>query len=88
MKNVTVKSVTNLANNQVIIRLTNGKKIFNSYGTNIVEIDGDKITLDETYWNYSNTTSKYRCQFLGELGTETKKKIENGTYILANLNEV
>lgn len=45
-----------------------------------------KIILDETYWNYSRTTSKYRSLFLGESRIETQKKIDDGEYILTNLN--
>ena len=85
MEKTTVKNITILANNQIIIRLTNGIKIFNSYGKNIVEVS-DVIKLDENYWAYSYTTSKYRCQFLCELKTETEKKIKSGEYILTNLN--
>ena len=87
MNNVTIKKVVNLANNQVLIYLSNGKKIFNSYGVNVVEISENETKLDEKYWNYSNTTSKYRCKVLNELGNETQKKIKNGVYVLCNLNE-
>lgn len=88
-KPVTVKDVEFLAMNQAVIHLTNGKVIFNSYGTNIVEIDyAAGITkIDEYYYNYSRTTSKYRCKFLGELKEETVRKIKEGKYIFANLNE-
>lgn len=33
-------------------------------------------------WDYSNTTGKYRNQFLNETKAETKKKIKDGTYTL------
>ena len=46
-----------------------------------------KITLDDYYWNYSRTTSKYRNMFLNETTEETKRKIKDGTYKLANLNK-
>lgn len=42
--------------------------------------------LDEKYWNYSRTTSKYRSLFLGESTKETLSKIKDGKYRLANLN--
>lgn len=45
-----------------------------------------KVALDEKYWNYSKTTSKYRNQFLGETKDETEKKIKSGEYILIDLN--
>lgn len=45
-----------------------------------------RVVLDETYWDYSVTTSKYRNQFLGETKKETQAKIDSGEYILADLN--
>lgn len=45
-----------------------------------------KIKLDETYWNYSRTTSKYRCLFLDETRIQTEAKIKSDEYILSNLN--
>ena len=45
------------------------------------------VTLDEYYWNYSRTTSKYRNIFLNETTEETKRKIKEGIYKLANLNK-
>ena len=45
-----------------------------------------KVYLDEKYWDYSVTTSKYRNIFLDEAKKETQKKIDNGTYILTDLN--
>lgn len=67
------------------IRLT-----FQSYGSVIAVMtvwnDETRIVLDEKYWNYSTTTSKYRNQFLGETTKETENKIKDGTYQLTNLN--
>ena len=48
---------------------------------------GEKITLDETYWDYSRTTGKYRNQFLGETTAETRRKIKSGEYKLEDLNK-
>lgn len=45
-----------------------------------------KTQLDEHYWNYSVTTSKYRNIFLGETKKETQAKIKSGEYVLTNLN--
>lgn len=60
---------------------------FQSYKSIIAfkRIDG-KIFLDRETWNYSNTTSRYRCQFLNERGKETQKKIDAGIYTLTDLN--
>ena len=46
------------------------------------------VQLDKKFWNYSKTTSKYRNQFLNETTKETQAKIDNGQYMLTNLNEV
>lgn len=91
MTNTKIKSVYYYAPNQSEIWFMDGeqrKAIFNSYGKNIVEknFTTGEILLDETYWNYSNTTSKYRCKFLNELGKETQKKIKSGKYKLVDLN--
>ena len=61
-------------------------KYLQSYGLIIVKINWESITLDEKYWNYSKTTSRYRCLFLEETTKETKKKIDSWEYKLWNLN--
>ena len=76
--------------NQIII--SDEKKdteTFQSYNSIIAikEYMPLKITLDDYYWNYSRTTSKYRNMFLNETTEETKRKIKDGTYKLANLNK-
>jgi len=67
------------------------KICFQSYDSIIVEKivwnDRTDIKLDENYWDYSRTTSKYRGQFLGENTAETRSKIKSGEYILADLNK-
>lgn len=45
-----------------------------------------KTQLDEYYWDFSNTTAKYRREFLGEGVDETRHKIKEGEYKLVNLN--
>jgi len=82
--------------NQFIVYDDNNNKYFQSYNSTIVKIsnfiknsDGlplSSISLDEKYWNYSTTTSKYRNIFLEETTKETQKKIDQGIYILTNLN--
>ncbi len=57
-----------------------------SYDSIIAKKEGGNTYLDETYWNYSRTTSKYRSLFLGESTKETQQKINNGVYILTDLN--
>jgi len=62
---------------------------FQSYKSIIVKKDtlNNKIYLDDYYWDYSTTTSKYRNIFLNEKKKETQKKIKEGIYILTNLNK-
>lgn len=60
---------------------------FQSYDSVIVwRKNNGSVVLDEKYWNYSQTTGKYRNDFLGETKGETEKKIKSGVYQLANLN--
>ena len=72
--------------NQYII-YSKDYRVFQSYGSRIVAIDRStrQVYLNSTYWDYSNTTSKYRAIFLGETTKETKVKIKSGEYILADL---
>jgi hypothetical protein len=82
--------------NQFIIEGNDGL-YFQSYNSIIAKIPygrptehiinpDNKTILDKKYWNYSRTTSKYRNIFLNESTKETEKRIENGEYILTNLN--
>ena len=52
----------------------------------IVKIDLENTYLDKKYWNFSNTTSKYRNKFLNETTKETIAKIKSGEYKLVDLN--
>ena len=45
-----------------------------------------KTQLDEYYWDYSVTTSRYRNEFLNENTNETRRRIKEGEYKLTNLN--
>ncbi len=76
----------NKVSNQFIIEDKN-KTYFQSYNSIIVLNKNGKITLDSYYWDYSVTTGKYRNQFLNEGIAETRKKIKEGIYKLANLNK-
>jgi hypothetical protein len=92
VENITSNNGNKIANQFVIIDNENNK-YFQSYNSMIALIvddhygEGKKIYLDQKYWNYSNTTGKYRNIFLGETITETKKKIKSGEYILTDLNK-
>ena len=76
----------NAVPNQLRVRTDKGV-YFQSYESIIVFVPvKGKTQLDSKFWNYSNTTSKYRNIFLNETTAETKKKIESGEYELVNLN--
>ena len=74
--------------NQFILEDDAANDFFQSYDSIIVkrEYESGKIFLDERYWDYSRTTSKYRNIFLHEDTAATKDKIKSGEYILTNLN--
>lgn len=71
--------------NQFIIYTDKGI-IFQSYDKIICCNMNGRVYLDEKYYNFSQTTSKYRNLFLNEKTTETEKKIKRMVYYLANLN--
>ena len=52
----------------------------------IVKIKNGRVLLDETYWNYSRTTSRYRNAFLNMTTREIEAKIKSGEFELTNLN--
>lgn len=72
--------------NQFIIDTDDGT-YFQSYKSVIAYKSNDgKIYLDESRWNWSRTTGKYRNEFLEEGIEETRKKIKDGIYTLVDLN--
>ena len=77
----------NKMNNQYVIE-TDTEQIFQSYNSIIVRRPkGDgKIQLDSMYWNYSQTTAKYRNLFLGMNKKEIEERIKSGEFELVNLN--
>ena len=72
--------------NQFKITLQNGTEVFQSYNS-IIAVKVDGITfLDRTCWDYSNTTSRYRKEFLNEDTKTTKQKIKDDVYVMLDLN--
>ena len=60
---------------------------FQSYDSIIVFKDrNNNVFLDEYYYNYSKTTSKYRNRFLNKTTKEIERLIDEGVYKLVNLN--
>ena len=90
ISNLTSSRGNKVANQFRIIDSDNDCEYFQSYDSIIAmkmhNSNGEAILLDETYWNYSRTTSKYRSMFLGESTKETEAKIKSGEYKLTNLN--
>ena len=78
----------NAVPNQFVITDNNSDAYFQSYNSMIARrIDAtDTIELDENFWNYSATTSKYLARFLGVPNKEIKQKVKSGEYKLVNLN--
>ena len=73
--------------NQFVITIENGDKIFQSYKSVIaIKTFCGKVQIDVDRWNYSRTTSRYRSIFLNENTKQTREKINNGTYLLTDLN--
>jgi hypothetical protein len=72
--------------NQFIIDTEYGE-VFQSYDSVIGVRERGQVTLDESTWDYSTTTGKYRNQWLGEKRPETQRKIDSGEYKLADLNK-
>lgn len=90
---ISVPSVENMLSyngnkvpNQFIIKTEQGR-VFKSYDSIIAFVDkSGRVFLDSKYWDYSNTTRKYRNEFLGEKSKETAQKVASGVYVLTDLN--
>lgn len=88
VRNMTSSKGYGTVPNQFLI-ITGEGTYFQSYESVIAFIpfrSDATVLLDATYWDYSNTTGKYRNAFLGEDKKATEKKIADGTYQLADLN--
>ena len=75
--------------NQFLVHTPNEGVYFKSYNSIIAfkPYGTGQIILDEKYWDFSTTTSKYRNLFLMEDKKTTAKKIKSGEYKLENLNK-
>ena len=72
--------------NQFEIYTSKGR-YFQSYNSIIAFIDNKgQVFLDDYYWNYSRTTSKYRNIFLNDDTNSVKDKIKSGKYKFKELN--
>ena len=96
VQNIESNNGNKIANQFIITDNDNGnkKEYFQSYNSMIVKkiydhlgCDVVETFLDKKYWNFSNTTGKYRNIFLNETIKDTRAKIKNGTYILTDLNK-
>lgn len=89
VSNLTSPRGNKIANQFEIIDSENDTMYFQSYDSIIAKVVGGsfgKVTLDKNYWDYSNTTRKYRNLWLGKTSQEVKERIKSGEYQLANLN--
>tara|TARA_R110000751_G_scaffold275415_1_gene376296 strand:+ start:266 stop:568 length:303 start_codon:yes stop_codon:yes gene_type:complete len=75
--------------NQFIVS-DNQVSFFQSYNSVIARKDltTNEITLDEHYWDYSRTTSKYRNIFLAMTTKEILKAIKENTIKFDSLNDM
>ena len=91
VQNIESSNGNKIKNQFIITDEDNGHIYFQSYNSIIVKKyvgqTQQHTFLDQKYWNYSNTTGKYRNIFLGETIKDTRAKIKNGTYILTDLNK-
>jgi len=85
VKNMVSRASNKEVANQFIIN-HDGVEWFQSYGSIIGKWEGQDIYLDEYYWDYSRTTSKWRNQWLGLDSGEVRKEIAEGRIKLVNLN--
>jgi hypothetical protein len=100
VQNMTSSNGNKVAN-QFVITNDDKEQYYQSYNSIIVKIGHDIIDkndgitvkgvsintyLDKKYWNFSNTTSKYRNKFLNETTKQTIAKIKSGEYKLVDLN--
>ena len=68
------------------VKLPSGNR-FQSYRSMIAHKDYmGNLYLDNTYWDYSRTTAKYRNRFTGLNTAETKAGIADGSIKLVDLN--
>ena len=95
MKDVIVRNLEgrtgNAVPNQFVINVVTKDggciEYFQSYTSIIAKVDENgQHYLDKRFWDFSNTTGRYRNQYLGETRKETEKHIKDGTYKLVNLN--
>ncbi len=87
VRNMTSPRSGNPVANQFLITDEQGNHFFQSYGVLVAKEERGGLTLlDEKYYDYSNTTIKYRNQFLNLDSKEVKAKIKSGEILLTNLN--
>ena len=88
VENMTSNNGNKIANQFIIYDNDNNCTYFQSYDSIIIQkIENECfIYLDEKYWNYSKTTSKYRNKFLNLTTKEIENAIKDNTILLINLN--
>jgi len=86
-----VSNLLNVRGNKVANQfvITDGSlSIFKSYDSFIAEVEGDKVTLDPHYWDYSATTIRHLKTFLNTTASTKviRERVASGEYNTRNLN--
>ena len=58
-----------------------------SYAVFVAKLEGNQITIDSRYLDYSATTSRHLGKFLGESKRIIRKKIATGEYKLERIEK-
>lgn len=81
-----MRRIFTIAPNQVVLSDGEGTCGFWSYGVLVAKETATETILDEKYWGYSRTTSKYLAQFLGLTTGQVRERVKSGVFKLENLN--
>jgi hypothetical protein len=86
-KSIMETKVKMFAPNQFQVTSSDGV-YFQSYDSIIaVKRPDGSVCLDQKYWNYSKTTSKYLAIWLNQVNSDVKRKVKSGEYRLVDLNK-
>jgi len=87
VKNMESYKGNKIPNQFIITDEENDAQYFQSYNTVIAKRCNNVVTLDEKAHDWSRTTIKYRNLFLGANSGQVLERINNGEYLLADLNK-
>ena len=87
VSNMTSNKGNKVPNQFIITDDESGAQYFQSYDTVIAKRCNGVVTLDEKAHDWSGTTVKYRNLFLCANSGQVLDRINNGEYLLADLNK-